>query len=68
VLTNHHDGKRVQPFHEQTVCTQNPTPSWDESHHDLALKGGDAAWQKTSQYTSGHAKRRACPQRDRLRS
>jgi phospholipase C len=53
VLTNHHDGKRVQPFHEQTVCTQNPTPSWDESHHDLALKGGDAAWQKTSQYTSG---------------
>ena len=53
VLTNHHDGKRVQPFHQQTVCTQNPTPSWDESHHDLGLKGGDAAWQTTSQYKSG---------------
>jgi phospholipase C len=53
VLTNHHDGKKVKPFHQPTVCTQNPTPSWDESHHDLALKGGDAAWQKTSQYQSG---------------
>jgi phospholipase C len=52
VLTNHHDGRQVQPFHEPTVCTQNPTPSWDESHHDVALKGGDAAWLKTSQYTS----------------
>jgi phospholipase C len=52
VLTNHHDGKKVQPFHEPTVCTQNPTPSWDESHHNVALKGGDNAWQTTSTYTS----------------
>jgi phospholipase C len=53
VLTNHHDGKKVHPFHQQTVCTQNPTPSWDESHHNVALKGGDTAWLKTSQYKSG---------------
>ncbi len=53
VLTNHHDGKQVQPFHEPTVCTQNPTPSWDESHHNVGLTGGDAAWQTTSQYTAG---------------
>jgi phospholipase C len=53
VLKNHHDGKKVQPFHQQTVCIQNPTPSWDESHHDVTLKGGDAAWLKTSQYKSG---------------
>jgi phospholipase C len=54
VLTNHHsgDGTQVKPFHEQTVCTQNPTPSWDESHHNVALKGGDSAWQKTSTYTN----------------
>ena len=53
VLTNHHDGRKVQPFHEPTVCTQNPTPSWDESHHNVGLTGGDAAWQTTSQYTAG---------------
>lgn len=53
VLTNHHTGTQVKPFHEPTVCTQNPTPSWDESHHDVALTGGDAAWQTTSQYTAG---------------
>ena len=51
VLTNHHTGTQVKPFHEQTVCTQNATPSWDESHHDVALTGGDAAWQTTSQYS-----------------
>jgi len=53
VLTNHHDGTQVKPFHEATVCTQNPTPSWDESHHDLALKGGDKAWLTTSTYPAG---------------
>jgi phospholipase C len=52
VLTDHHNGVQVQPFHEQTVCTQNPTPSWDESHHNVGLKGGDPAWLKTSTYTS----------------
>jgi phospholipase C len=53
VLTNHHDGTQVKPFHEPTVCTQNPTPSWDESHHDLALNGGDKAWLTTSTYPAG---------------
>ncbi len=53
VLTNHHNGKQITFFHEPTVCTQNPTPSWDESHHNVALKGGDTAWQKTSQYPAG---------------
>lgn len=53
VLTNHHDGTQVMPFHEPTVCTQNPTPSWDESHHNVALKGGDPAWLTTSQYPAG---------------
>jgi phospholipase C len=53
VLTNHHDGTQVKPFHEATVCTQNPTPSWDESHHDLGLKGGDKAWLTTSTYPAG---------------
>ena len=52
VLTNHHDGTKIQPFHQQTVCIQNPTPAWDESHHDVALKGGDNAWLKTSTYTN----------------
>lgn len=53
VLTNHHNGVQVQHFHEPTVCTQNPTPSWDESHHNVGLAGGDPAWQKTSTYTAG---------------
>lgn len=53
VLTNHHDGTQVKPFHETTVCTQNPTPSWDESHHNVGLKGGDSAWLTTSTYPAG---------------
>lgn len=53
VLTNHHNGVQVKPFHEPTVCTQNPTPSWDESHHNVGLKGGDPAWLTTSQYPAG---------------
>jgi phospholipase C len=43
-LTNHHTGAKVKPFHEQTVCTENLTPAWDESHHDVSLNGGDPAW------------------------
>jgi phospholipase C len=44
ILTNHHTGAKVKPFHEQTVCTENLTPAWDESHHDVSLNGGDPAW------------------------
>lgn len=48
VLTNHNDnGAQVKPFHEGTVCTENLTPSWDESHHDMTLNGGDPAWATT---------------------
>ncbi|HUY82226.1 MAG TPA: alkaline phosphatase family protein [Acidobacteriaceae bacterium] len=50
-LTNHNTGAQVQPFHEATVCTENLSPSWDESHHDLALAGGDPAWVTTTTYT-----------------
>lgn len=35
---------KVKPFHEKTVCTENLTPAWDESHHDVTLNGGDPAW------------------------
>jgi phospholipase C len=50
-LTNAHTGAKVQPFHEPTVCIENLTPSWDESHHDTSLKGGDAAWATTTTFT-----------------
>ncbi len=43
-LTNAHTGAKVKPFHEGTVCTENLTPAWDESHHDVSLIGGDPAW------------------------
>ena len=51
-LTNSHTGAKVQPFHEATVCTENLTPSWDESHHDVALTGGDGAWATTTTFTN----------------
>jgi phospholipase C len=51
-LTNSHTGAKVQPFHEPTVCTENLTPAWDESHHDVSLTGGDGAWNSTQTYTS----------------
>ena len=47
-LTNSNTGAKVQPFHETTVCTENLSPAWDESHHDTSLTGGDAAWATTS--------------------
>lgn len=50
VLTNHHTNVKVKPFHEQTERTEDLTPSWDESHHNVALAGGDPAWQTTSSY------------------
>ena len=29
------DGRSVSPFHYQTVCTENMTPAWNESHSDV---------------------------------
>jgi phospholipase C len=48
-LTNHNSTPNVTvtPFHEPTVCTENLSPAWDESHHDVALAGGDPAWATT---------------------
>ncbi len=51
-LTNSNTGVKVKPFHETTVCTENLSPAWDESHHDVALTGGDSAWSTTTTYTS----------------
>jgi phospholipase C len=51
-LTNHNNGATVTPFHEMTVCTENLTPAWDESHHDTDLMGGDPAWATTTTFTS----------------
>jgi phospholipase C len=51
-LTNSHNGAKVQPFHEPTVCTENLSPAWDESHHDVTLSGGDGAWSSTSSFSS----------------
>lgn len=51
-LTNHNaNDVKVQPFHEKTVCTENLTPAWDESHHDTDLTGGDSAWATTTTFT-----------------
>ena len=49
ILTNHNTtpNANVTPFHEATVCTENLSPAWDESHHDVALNGGDPAWATT---------------------
>jgi len=52
-LTNIHTGAKVQPFHESTMCTENLTPAWDESHHDTTLSGGDGAWATTTTFTNG---------------
>jgi phospholipase C len=48
MLTNNNapPPNKVKPFHEKTVCTENLSPAWDESHHDVALNGGDGAWPK----------------------
>ena len=50
-LTNSHTGANVKPFHEATVCTENLSPAWDESHHDVSLDGGDPAWNTTTTFT-----------------
>jgi phospholipase C len=52
-LTNINTGAKVTPFHETTVCTENLSPAWDESHHDTTLTpGGDPAWATTTNFTS----------------
>ncbi len=51
-LTNALTNKKAQPFHEPTVCTENLTPAWDESHHDTSLTGGDSAWATTTTYSN----------------
>jgi phospholipase C len=51
-LTNNNTGAKVQPFHEPTVCTENLSPAWDESHHDVSLTGGDPAWLTTTTFTN----------------
>ena len=51
-LTNANTGATVTPFHETTVCTENLSPAWDESHHDVALVGGDPAWATTTTFTN----------------
>jgi phospholipase C len=49
-LTNSHTGAQVKPFHETTMCTENLSPAWDESHHDVSLVGGDNAWLTTNSF------------------
>ena len=49
-LTNSTTGAKVRPFHEASVCTGNVRMTWDESHHDVALAGGDQAWATTTTY------------------
>lgn len=51
-LINHQTGAQVAPFHYLTECTENLSPSWDESHHDVALTGGDSAWAHTTTFTA----------------
>jgi len=50
-LVNSNTGANVKPFHEATVCTENLSPAWDESHHDVSLTGGDPAWSTTTNFT-----------------
>jgi phospholipase C len=52
-LTNAHTGATVTPFHEaNTVCTENLSPAWDESHHDVSLIGGDPQWNIQTTFSS----------------
>ena len=34
-------GKCFAPFHARTECIENLSPSWDETHYDMDLVGGD---------------------------
>jgi phospholipase C len=51
-LTNANTGAKAQPFHEPTMCTENLSPAWDESHHDVSLSGGDGAWATKTTFTN----------------
>ncbi len=51
-LTNANTGASTPLFHEPTVCTENLSPAWDESHHDTSLTGGDPAWATTTTFTN----------------
>ncbi len=59
-LTNRNaNNVQVKPFHEATVCTENLSPAWDESHHDTSLTGGDSAWDKHGWISRDHQLRTA---------
>ena len=34
-------GQSFGPFHARTVCIENLSPSWDETHYDMDLVGND---------------------------
>ena len=34
-------GQAFGPYHQRTECTENLSPSWDETHYDMHLLGGD---------------------------
>lgn len=34
-------GQSFKPFHQRTECIENLSPSWDESHTDMHLVGGN---------------------------
>ncbi len=33
-------GRKVSPFHSRTVCTDNLSPSWNETHSSIHLRNG----------------------------
>ena len=37
-------GKSVKPYHYTTTCTENLTPAWDESHHDVHILPDNSAF------------------------
>jgi phospholipase C len=34
-------GRLVKPYHQRTVCTENMSPSWNESHYDVHISNED---------------------------
>ncbi|HVZ17348.1 MAG TPA: alkaline phosphatase family protein, partial [Terriglobales bacterium] len=35
-----HNGQALQPYHQHSVCIDDLSPAWDESHVDVNLKNG----------------------------